>query len=102
MLYRLAASPGRRALLGMREREGRLLRPLLGCTRAETAAHCRARGLEWREDASNEDRSFARSRVRHDLLPAFEGLHPAAAANVLRTLAAVSYTHLTLPTILRV
>jgi tRNA(Ile)-lysidine synthase len=87
VLYRLAASPGRRALLGMREREGRLLRPLLGCTRAETAAHCRTRGLEWREDASNEDRSFARSRVRHELLPAFEGLHPAAAANVLRTVA---------------
>src|SRR5579862_4473426 len=29
VLYRLAASPGRRALLGMREREGDLIRPLL-------------------------------------------------------------------------
>src|SRR5215207_11005481 len=30
VLYRLAASPGRRALLGMAAREGRLVRPLLG------------------------------------------------------------------------
>ncbi|MFZ1995619.1 MAG: tRNA lysidine(34) synthetase TilS, partial [Solirubrobacteraceae bacterium] len=34
ILYRLASSPSRRALLGMRPREGRLVRPLLGFTRA--------------------------------------------------------------------
>ena len=34
------------------------------CTREETAAHCAARGLAWREDASNDDLAFARNRVR--------------------------------------
>jgi tRNA(Ile)-lysidine synthase len=87
VLYRLAASPGRRALLGMHAREGRLVRPLLGVTREQTAAHCEARGLEWREDASNETPAFARNRVRAELLPALRSLHPAAEANVLRTLA---------------
>ena len=87
VLYRLAASPGRRALLGMREREGRLVRPLLTSTREETAAHCRGRGLPWREDATNESDTFARNRVRHGLIPALRALHPAAEANVLRTLA---------------
>jgi tRNA(Ile)-lysidine synthase len=87
VLYRLAASPGRRALLGMPARDGRLVRPLLECTRAETAAHCRERGLEWREDPTNESREYARNRVRHELLPALRSLHPAAEANVLRTLA---------------
>jgi tRNA(Ile)-lysidine synthase len=87
VLYRLAASPGRRALLGMAEREGRLVRPLLGVSRAETAAHCEARGLAWREDAGNESPEFARNRLRAELLPALRSLHPAAEANVLRTLA---------------
>jgi tRNA(Ile)-lysidine synthase len=87
VLYRLAASPGRRALLGMAAREGRLVRPLLRISRAETAAHCEARGLAWREDASNDAPAFARNRVRHELLPALRSLHPAAEANVLRTLA---------------
>jgi tRNA(Ile)-lysidine synthase len=86
VLYRLAASPGRRALLGMRERDGRVVRPLLHMTRAETAAHCRARGLAWREDASNDDPRFARNRARAGLVPALRELHPAAEANVLRTL----------------
>jgi len=85
VLYRLAASPGRRALLGMAARDGRLVRPLLGITRAETAAYCRARGLAWREDASNASDAFARNRVRHELLPALQSVHPAAEENVRRT-----------------
>jgi tRNA(Ile)-lysidine synthase len=85
ILYRLAASPGRRALLGMVPREGRVLRPLLELTREQTADYCRARGLDWREDPSNDDEQFARARVRNRLLPALEAVHPAARENVLRT-----------------
>ena len=86
VLYRLAASPGRRALLGMRPREGRLVRPLLGAWREETEAWCAEHGLPWREDPSNATRAFARNRVRLDVVPALRELHPAAEANVLRTL----------------
>jgi tRNA(Ile)-lysidine synthetase-like protein len=85
ILYRLAASPGRRALLGMSPRDGRLVRPLLELTREQTAAYCRARGLSWREDASNDDERYARARVRNHLLPALDAVHPAARENVLRT-----------------
>lgn len=85
VLYRLAASPGRRALLGMRASEDGLVRPLLGVTRAETGAHCRARGLAWREDPTNATDRFARGRVRARLVPALEAVHPAAQANVVRT-----------------
>ena len=87
VLYRLAASPGRRALLGMPAREGRLVRPLLEVTREETAGYCVERGLAWREDPTNASPAFARNRARHELLPALRALHPAAEANVLRTLA---------------
>jgi tRNA(Ile)-lysidine synthase len=85
ILYRLAASPGRRALLGMAAADGRLVRPLLAITREQTAAYCEARGLPWREDASNEDERFARARVRATLVPALREIHPAAESNVLRT-----------------
>ncbi|HEV3035638.1 MAG TPA: tRNA lysidine(34) synthetase TilS [Solirubrobacteraceae bacterium] len=87
ILYRLAASPGRRALLGMVASEGRLIRPLLGITREQTTAYCVARGLEWREDESNDDERFARARVRGGLLSALRAVHPAAEASVLRTAA---------------
>lgn len=83
ILYRLVSSPSRRALLGMRAREGSLVRPLLDFTREETAAYCRARGLSWCEDESNDSPTYARNRVRHELLPALRAIHPAAEQNVL-------------------
>lgn len=87
ILYRLASSPSRRALLGMRPRDGLLVRPLLAITRAQTTAYCEQRGLAWRDDLTNGGDRYARNRVRNGLVPALEQIHPAAAANVLRTAA---------------
>ncbi len=83
ILYRLASSPSRRALLGMRAREGSLIRPLLWATREQTAAYCQDRGLSWREDESNDTDTYARGRIRHGLVPALRDVHPAAEGNVL-------------------
>ena len=85
VLYRLAVSPGSRALHGMAARRGRLVRPLLGVTRAEVRDYLRARGLEWREDPSNADRRFARARVRHDVLDALRELSPAVERTIAET-----------------
>jgi tRNA(Ile)-lysidine synthase len=67
----------------------RLMRPLLAAeaTRAETAAWCLERGLAWREDATNLDPAFARTRVRESLLPALRAVDEQAERNVLRTAA---------------
>jgi tRNA(Ile)-lysidine synthase len=83
ILYRLASSPSRRALLGMRPREGLLVRPLLEFTREQTAAYCTARGLTWREDDSNDSDAYARNRIRSGLVPALLAVHPGAADNVI-------------------
>ena len=85
VLYRLAVSPGSRALLGMAPRRGRLVRPLLEVTRSEVHEYLRARGLDWREDPSNADRRFARARVRHDLLEALRTVGPAAERTLAET-----------------
>jgi tRNA(Ile)-lysidine synthase len=85
VLYRLVSSPGRRALLGMAPLREGVVRPLLGLQREETRAYCRAAGLAWREDESNQDRSMARNRLRLDVLPALREIHPAAEQNVMAT-----------------
>jgi tRNA(Ile)-lysidine synthase len=85
VVYRLATSPGRRALLGMEPRRGRLVRPLLEATREETREWCRTRGLEWREDPTNEDTYYARARVRHEVMPHLRELNPAAERNIAET-----------------
>jgi tRNA(Ile)-lysidine synthase len=85
ILSRLAAAPGRRALLGMEPRRGLLVRPLLAFSRDDTAAWCHARGLTWRDDETNVGDRFARSRVRGGLVPALRAVHPQAERNVVRT-----------------
>ncbi len=85
VLYRLATSPGSRSLLAMAPRRGRLVRPLLAVSRADTRAWCEARGIGWREDASNEDPRYARARIRADVLPALEQLSTAAEPTIAET-----------------
>lgn len=85
VVYRLAVSQGRTALLGMQPRRGRLVRPLLETTRAETRARCRARGLPFVDDPSNADPRFARARVRHEVMPVLADLNPAAERGISET-----------------
>jgi len=85
MLYRLAASPGRRALLGLAPRRGRLVRPLLGIGRAETRRLATEAGLPFRDDPSNVDPRFARVRIREEVLPALREINPAAEENLAAT-----------------
>jgi len=56
--------------------EGRIVRPLLGTTRAEVEVYLKAVGQAWREDSSNRDEAFTRNRIRHELLPMLEGWNP--------------------------
>jgi tRNA(Ile)-lysidine synthase len=51
---------------------GTIVRPLLGIRRDELRAYLRARGQEWREDASNTDQTRLRARIRARLLPVLE------------------------------
>jgi tRNA(Ile)-lysidine synthase len=83
ILYRLASSPSRRAVLGMVSHDGALVRPLLGFTRDETGAYCTTHGLRWRDDETNDSAAYARNRIRRELVPALERVHPAAQENIL-------------------
>lgn len=51
-----------------------VLRPLIAMRRGEVRRTLSDRGLAWREDASNQDARFFRSRVRHGLLAQVEAL----------------------------
>ncbi len=46
-----------------------LVRPLLDVTRAATAQFCQDQGIPVWEDATNRDRTYARNRLRLDVLP---------------------------------
>lgn len=78
VLMRLLRGSGMTGLSGMAHRNLRgYLRPLLDISRADIERYLLARGLSWREDASNSDTAYLRNRIRHQLLPLLEEYNPA-------------------------
>ncbi len=63
---------------------GVIVRPMLGVRRAEVFAYLRALGQSWREDSSNQDTTFTRNRIRHELLPALAEYNPRIAEQLAR------------------
>src|SRR5262245_27956912 len=85
VLMRLLQGTGVRGLAGIPPTRGRLIRPLLGERRVALRTLLGDAGVEWLEDATNEDLAFLRNRIRHRLLPALrESYNPAIAEALVR------------------
>ncbi|MEY3537498.1 MAG: hypothetical protein RL645_312 [Actinomycetota bacterium] len=90
VLLGLARGSGARSIAGMRAITASdgfsYLRPLLEITREQTEAACQGAELSVWNDPMNDDREFARVRVRKELLPEMEReLGPGVAAALART-----------------
>mgnify|MGYP006271989285 CR=1 FL=1 len=59
-----------------------LARPLLAFSRADTTRICQAFALPVWHDPSNQDPRFSRNRIRAEVLPVLEALHPGASARL--------------------
>ena len=85
VLYRLATSPGRRALLGLPPRRGSVVRPLRALGRVDARRLASEAGLPFVDDPSNLDPRFARNRIRHEVLPVLRDLSPDAETHIVET-----------------
>jgi tRNA(Ile)-lysidine synthase len=84
-LYRLATSPGRRALLGLRSRRGAVIRPLLSLGREEVRRLVSEADLPFRDDPTNLEPVYARNRIRNEVLPVLREIGPNAEATIAET-----------------
>ena len=75
LLLNLLRGTGSRGLRGMGDRD-RIVRPLLGTTRAEIREWMEAHGCAWREDSTNADSTPKRNRIRNEVFPVFERINP--------------------------
>ena len=85
MLYRLAVSPGTRALAGLQSRSGRVIRPLLGRGREQIRAIARDGELPFADDSTNESPAYARNRIRAEVLPVLAEIGPEIERNAAET-----------------
>ena len=60
----------------------RLVRPLLPFSREDTARVCRDLAIPVWEDSSNADRRYRRNRLRAEVMPVLEALHPGASRRI--------------------
>jgi len=87
LLLNLARGSHRRGLGALRALRPmahgvKLVRPLLLFTREDTARICGQMGLPVWVDPSNADPRFSRNRLRAEVLPVLESLHPGAATRI--------------------
>ena len=85
VLFNLARGTGPLGLCGIPPRRGRIIRPLLGLTRAEIETYLSESGTPWIEDSSNDDERFSRNRIRRAVTPVLRELNPAFEKAVART-----------------
>ena len=76
MLMALVRGSGPRGLAGIPPRRGRILRPMLGATRAEIEAYLAENGLEHVEDSTNECTDYTRNRIRKLCMPVLREINP--------------------------
>lgn len=84
VLLHLTRGAGLRGLGGIPPVRGRIVRPMLDTSRAEVEAYLCAKGITWREDATNAADDFARNRLRHSVVPALRAENPALGAAIGR------------------
>lgn len=76
VLLRLVRGSGGKGLGAMHQDTGKILRPLLDCSREEIENYCQERKLQWVNDSTNDDIEFSRNFVRKKIFPCLEKLNP--------------------------
>jgi tRNA(Ile)-lysidine synthase len=84
VLMNLARGTGLRGLAGIPPVRDRVCRPLIERTRREVLEYLASLGQPYRTDPTNLTGKYARNRVRLEILPVLEELHPGAARNLAR------------------
>ncbi len=87
VLFRFLRGSGAAGLAAIRPTTGDgRVRPLIEIGRDDVEGFLTERGLAWREDGTNRDLTFARNRIRHQLLPALtRDWNPALPATLANT-----------------
>ena len=84
VLLHLLRGCGMAGLTGIPAQRGRLVRPLLSCTRAEIEDYCCRFSVPYVKDSTNDDIQYTRNAVRRQLLPLMRQQNPAVEQALLR------------------
>lgn len=84
-LINLSRGTGLNGLVGIPERNGKIIRPLLPFSRVEIQQFAQENHLSWREDSSNASDCYTRNKIRHHVSPELQKIHPDFLNNFIKT-----------------
>lgn len=84
-IINLSRGTGLDGLLGIPQRNGKIIRPLLPFSREEILQFAQKNQLLWREDSSNASDKYVRNKIRHNIVPFLKEIHPTFLKNFERT-----------------
>jgi len=76
VLLNLSRGTSLDGLLGIAEKNGFVIRPLLFATHNEITNYAAETGVVWREDRSNETDDYQRNFIRHQIIPKLKQVNP--------------------------
>jgi tRNA(Ile)-lysidine synthase len=82
----LLRGAGLRGLKGMQPKNGVIIRPMLWASREQVHQYAIDNQINWREDHTNAEIVYLRNKIRNQLLPVFDELHPEARQGLYKSL----------------
>ena len=74
IIFRMARGTGLKGLTGIPPVRGKIIRPLLFCTRKEIESFLAKRGQDFVTDSTNLTDDYARNKIRHKIIPAMSDI----------------------------
>lgn len=84
VMFNLSRGTGIKGLTGIPPVRGRMIRPLLSCTRDEIEAFLSEKKQGFVTDSTNLSDDYTRNRIRHHIIPLMEELHGGFHGNIRR------------------
>ncbi|MGG6544062.1 UNVERIFIED_CONTAM: tRNA lysidine(34) synthetase TilS [Prevotella sp. 15_C9] len=84
ILLNIIRGTGIKGLMGIRPKQGTIIRPLLNCTRHEIETFLRKNHQDFVTDSTNFNVDFKRNKVRNVLMPLLEEMNPSVTSALLK------------------
>ncbi len=84
LILRLTKGTGPFGLTGMKQVNGRYIKPILFFTREQIERYVQENNLEYRVDKTNLDTHYQRNYIRHEVVPKLKKINPSFEDAVLR------------------
>ena len=80
-IINLSRGCGLDGLLGIPQKNGKIIRPMLIFSRKEIIDFAKENNISWREDSTNKTEKYVRNNIRHNIVPILKEIHPSFLSN---------------------